>query len=165
MSTVAVVFNVSFSVLTICTVFNDSRCSVTFAICDSYSVSAVAVVFNISFSILTICTSVTFRASCTCCTCSTCCACSTCCTIFHDSGCGVTFTICDSYSMSTVAVVFNVSFSVLTICTVFNDSGCSVTFTICDSYSMSTVAVVFNVSFSILTIYTVFTIFNDSCSN
>ena len=64
--------------------------------------------------------------------------------------------------MSTVAVVFNFGFSVLTI---FNDSSSGLTFAISDGYSVSTVAVVFNVGFSILTIYTVFTVFNDGSSD
>ena len=143
MSTVTVVFNISFCVLTICTcctsitfstcctIFNDSCSGITVTIFDGYSVSTVAVVFNISFSILTVCTcctSITFLTFSTSCTSITF---RTSCTIFHDSGCSVTVAIFDGYSVSTVAVVFNVCFSVLTVCTS-------------------------------RTIFTVFTIFNDS---
>ena len=70
----------------------------------------------------------------------------------------------DGYSVSTIAVVFNFSFGILTVYTVFNDSGCGFTFAISDGYGMSAVAVVFNVSFSVLTVGTGITFGTSSAS-
>ena len=121
MSTVAVVFHICFSILTVCTsitfrtsctIFNDSCCGITVTIFDGYSMSTVAVVFHICFSVLTICTcctSITFSTGCTSITFSTGC------TIFDDSCCGITVTIFNGYSVSTVAVVFNICFCIFTI--------------------------------------------------
>ena len=96
-STVAVVFNFSFSILTVgtsvtfgtsCTVFNDSGGGVTVTVFDGYSVSTVAVVFNVGFSVLT---------------------------VFNDSGSSFTVTVNDGHCMSTVAIVFNIGLGILTI--------------------------------------------------
>ena len=76
-------------------------------------------------------------------------------TVINDGCCSLTIAINDGYSMSTIFVIFDISFGILTritFGTIFNDGCCSLTIAINDGYSMSTIVVLFNFGFGILTV-------------